>query len=77
MISALSECWDSQKVQCDGGGKWGLCRQRVLGCNPLTGYVTLDKSLDLFGPQFPHLYRAGVVSSPTPSSHRSASYKIK
>lgn len=47
------------------GGKQELCRERVLGCSPPTGYMTLDKSLYLSGPQFPHLYRVGAVSSPT------------
>lgn len=75
MISTLGECTplvDLQKVQCDGAKKQGLCRQRVLGCNPLTSCVTLDMSLYLSGPQFPHLYRVGVAKHHIPSFPRGA-----
>lgn len=68
MISARGECATlgiCRRCSVMEGGKQGLCRERVLGRSPLTGYVTLDKSLYLSGPQFPHLYREGAVSSPT------------
>ena len=65
--------WDFQKVQkVTERGKEGLFGKKVLGCNPLTGCVTLGKSLYLSDPQFPHLYGVGVAGPHIPSFPRGA-----